>query len=90
MPTIEARVREIIAEQLGFKIEDINNETILADDLGADSLDLVELTMAIEEEFNGEIPDDEAEKMKTVGDVIKYVEAKITEAEKNHFGGWKK
>ncbi|MEI6569739.1 MAG: acyl carrier protein [Verrucomicrobiota bacterium] len=74
MKTIESRVKNIIATQLNIEVDDINDETVLADDLGADSLDTVELVMALEEEFGNEIPDEQAEKLQSVGDVIKYIE----------------
>lgn len=70
------KVKSIIAEQLGVKIEEVKPEASFIDDLGADSLDTVELIMALEEEFNVEIPDEDAEKMTKVGDTITYVEGK--------------
>ena len=70
------RVKAIIAEQLGVKPEEVVPEASFIDDLGADSLDTVELIMALEEEFGVEIPDEDAEKMTTVGDAIKYIETK--------------
>ncbi len=70
------KVKSIIAEQLGVKIEEVKPEASFIDDLGADSLDTVELIMALEEEFNVEIPDEDAEKMTKVGDAIKYIEEK--------------
>ena len=73
MSNIEERVKKIVAEQLGVK-EDIANDASFVDDLGADSLDTVELVMALEEEFECEIPDDEAEKITTVQQPIDYVE----------------
>ncbi len=72
--TIEQRVNAIIVEQLGVKPEQISPEAKFIEDLGADSLDTVELVMALEEEFGKEIPDEEAEKLQSVGDVIRYVE----------------
>ena len=72
MSNIEERVKKIVAEQLGVK-EDIANDASFVDDLGADSLDTVELVMALEEEFECEIPDDEAEKITTVQQSIDYV-----------------
>jgi len=68
------KVNQIIVEQLGVKIEDLKPEASFIDDLGADSLDTVELVMALEEEFNTEIPDEKAEKIKTVQDVYTYIE----------------
>ena len=72
----EDKIKSIIAEQLGVKPEEVTAKASFVDDLGADSLDTVELIMALEEEFSIEIPDEDAEKMKTVGDVIKYIEEK--------------
>ena len=76
MSEVEEKVKKIIVEQLGVNAEEVNNEASFIDDLGADSLDTVELVMALEEEFDSEIPDEEAEKLKTVGDVINYIQAK--------------
>jgi acyl carrier protein len=73
---VEEKVKEIIAEQLGVKKEEIKGESSFIDDLGADSLDTVEVVMALEEEFGIEIPDEDAEKITTVGEAIKYIEAK--------------
>ena len=73
MENIEQRVRKIVAEQLGVNEVDIKNESSFVDDLGADSLDTVELVMALEEEFECEIPDDEAEKITSVQQAIDYV-----------------
>jgi acyl carrier protein len=70
----EQRVKNIIVEQLGVKAEQVTPEAKFIEDLGADSLDTVELVMALEEEFGSEIPDEQAEKLQSVGDVIKYVE----------------
>ena len=75
MSTIEERVKKIVAEQLGVKLEDVKNESSFVDDLGADSLDTVELVMALEEEFETEIPDEEAEKIGTVQSAIDYIVA---------------
>lgn len=71
------RVKAIIAEQLGVKPEEVTPEASFVEDLGADSLDTVELVMALEEEFGIEIPDEDAEKMTTVGEAVKYIEEKI-------------
>jgi acyl carrier protein len=68
------RVKEIIVEQLGVNPDQVTPEAKFIEDLGADSLDTVELVMAFEEEFGAEIPDEDAEKLQTVGDVIKYIE----------------
>ena len=76
------KVRSIIAEQLGVKIEEVTDTASFVDDLGADSLDTVELVMALEEEFGIEIPDEEAEKMTTVGEAMRYVETKATKSSK--------
>ena len=75
MSDIEARVKKIIAEQLGVPESDVTNEKAFVADLGADSLDTVELVMALEDEFSIEIPDEEAEKIKTVNDVVEYIKA---------------
>ena len=72
-PSIEEQLREVIARQLDLKPEDVRPESSFIDDLGADSLDIVELIMALEEEFDLQIPDSEAEKIATVGDVIEYI-----------------
>jgi acyl carrier protein len=74
MDSIEERVRNLIVEQLGVSQEQVTREASFIDDLGADSLDTVELVMAFEEEFGLDIPDEDAEKMATVGDAIKYLE----------------
>ena len=70
----EQRVKNIIVEQLGVKPEQVTPEAKFIEDLGADSLDTVELVMALEEEFGNEIPDEQAEKLQSVGDVIKYID----------------
>ena len=75
MDNIVERVKKIVAEQLGVNEADIKNESSFVDDLGADSLDTVELVMALEEEFETEIPDEEAEKITTVQAAIDYVTA---------------
>jgi acyl carrier protein len=72
--SVADRVKEIIVEQLGVNPDQVTPEAKFIEDLGADSLDTVELVMAFEEEFGAEIPDEDAEKLQTVGDVIKYVE----------------
>jgi acyl carrier protein len=72
------KVKSIIAEQLGVKPEEVTDQAKFVEDLGADSLDTVELVMALEEEFGIEIPDEDAEKMTTVGEAIKYIEEKIS------------
>ena len=75
MSTIEERVKKIIVEQLGVKEEEVKFESSFVDDLGADSLDTVELVMALEEEFDTEIPDEEAEKITTVQAAVDYIVA---------------
>jgi acyl carrier protein len=75
MSTIEERVKKIVVEQLGVKEEDVTGEASFVDDLGADSLDTVELVMALEEEFGCEIPDEDAEKITTVQQAVDYVTA---------------
>jgi len=77
MDNIEQRVRKIVAEQLGANEADIKNDSSFVDDLGADSLDTVELVMALEEEFECEIPDEEAEKITSVQQAIDYVSAHL-------------
>jgi acyl carrier protein len=72
--SIKDRVQAIVVEQLGVKPEQITPEAKFIEDLGADSLDTVELVMGLEEEFGNEIPDEEAEKLMTVGDVITFIE----------------
>ena len=74
MSDIESRVKKIIAEQLGVPESDVTNEKAFVADLGADSLDTVELVMAFEEEFGVEIPDDAAETIVTVGDAVRFLE----------------
>ena len=74
--SIEEKVKDIIVEQLGVNPEQVTPQASFIEDLGADSLDIVELVMAFEEEFGVEVPDEDAEKLQTVGDVIKYIEEK--------------
>jgi len=76
MDSIEQRVKKIVAEQLGVNEADIKTESSFVDDLGADSLDTVELVMALEDEFETEIPDEEAEKITTVQQAIDYVKSR--------------
>ena len=78
MAEVPEKIKTIIAEQLGVKPEEVTPQASFIEDLGADSLDTVELVMALEEEFGIEIPDEDAEKMATVGDAIKYIEEKST------------
>ena len=73
---IEEKVKDIIVEQLGVNPEQVTPTASFIEDLGADSLDIVELVMAFEEEFSVEVPDEDAEKLQTVGDVTKYIEEK--------------
>ena len=68
------RVKKVVMEQLGVEADKVQNSSAFIEDLGADSLDTVELVMALEEEFNVEIPDEVAEKIKTVGDAVAYIE----------------
>ncbi|MCX6357067.1 MAG: acyl carrier protein [Candidatus Aureabacteria bacterium] len=74
MSDIAQRVKDIIVEQLGVNPDEVTPDASFIDDLGADSLDTVELVMALEEEFDAEIPDEDAENLKTVGEAIKYIE----------------
>ena len=76
MAAVDEKVKQIIVEQLGVDEGEVTPSASFVDDLGADSLDTVELVMAFEEEFNVEVPDEEAEKLQTVGDVVKYIEDK--------------
>ena len=76
MEVSQDKVKQIIADQLGVKKEEVTDSAKFVDDLGADSLDTVELVMALEEEFGVEIPDEDAEKLTTVGDALKYIEEK--------------
>ena len=75
MENIEQRVKKIVAEQLGVNEADVKNESSFVNDLGADSLDTVELVMALEEEFETEIPDEEAEKITTVQQAVNFIQA---------------
>lgn len=79
MSSVEQRVKKIVVEQLGVKEEDVRPDASFVDDLGADSLDTVELIMALEEEFEAEIPDEDAEKIVTVQDAINYVKKFVEE-----------
>ncbi len=74
---LEQRIKEIIADQLGVEVDKLNPNAKFVEDLGADSLDVVELVMAFEEEFGIEIPDEDAEKIRTVGDVIDYLKGRV-------------
>ena len=77
MSTVQERVCKIVGEQLGLKPDQLNSNSSFVDDLGADSLDTVELVMALEEEFELEIPDERAEKITTVQEAVDYIEANI-------------
>jgi len=79
--SIEQRVKEIIVEQLGVEESQVTDRAKFVEDLGADSLDTVELVMALEEEFSLEIPDEDAEKISSVGDAISYITEKLGESE---------
>lgn len=78
MSSIEERVKKIVAEQLGVKEEEVSTDASFVEDLGADSLDTVELVMALEEEFETEIPDEEAEKITTVALAIEYIKNNLS------------
>ena len=79
MSTVTDRVRKIVVEQLGVKEDELKNDASFVDDLGADSLDTVELVMALEEEFETEIPDEKAEKITTIQEAIDYIQANMDE-----------
>ena len=76
---LEERIKNLVITQLGVDANKVTNDSSFIDDLGADSLDTVELVMAFEEEFDMEIPDEDAQKMRTISDVIEYLKDKITE-----------
>ena len=82
MAEVAQKVKSIIAEQLGVKLEEVTDTASFVDDLGADSLDTVELVMALEEEFGIEIPDEDAEKMTNVGEALRYIEDKVSKSAK--------
>jgi|UniRef100_A0A7C5EPF5 acyl carrier protein len=77
MASLEEKVITLVADKLGVDKAEVTPDAVFVDDLGADSLDLVELVMAMEEEFGFEIPDEEAEKLRTVGDAINFIKARI-------------
>jgi acyl carrier protein len=77
MSNVEEKVKDIIVEELGVEREKLTSEASFMEDLGADSLDTVELVMAFEKEFDIDIPDEEAEKLRTVGDAMKYLHEKL-------------
>ena len=79
MADLEEKVKEIIAKELGVERDKLTNEASFMEDLGADSLDTVELVMEFEKEFNIDIPDEDAEKLRTVGDAINYLKSKVKE-----------
>jgi acyl carrier protein len=85
--SIEEKVKDIIVEQLGVNPEQVTPEASFIEDLGADSLDIVELVMAFEEEFGVEVPDEDAEKLQTVGDVIRYIEERAKQQQGGGSGG---
>ncbi len=85
--SVADRVKEIIVEQLGVNPDQVTPEAKFIEDLGADSLDTVELVMAFEEEFGAEIPDEDAEKLQTVGDVVKYIEDRGDKYPEHHHPG---
>lgn len=80
---IETRVKKIVVEQLGVKEDEVTRESSFVDDLGADSLDTVELVMAFEEEFETEIPDEDAEKMVTIKDAVDYIMSRIDQVKQD-------
>lgn len=73
------QVKKILCDQLDLEEEQVNEDSEVIDDLGADSLDIVDLVMTLEEEFDTEIPDEDIENLKTVGDIVKYIEDRVTE-----------
>jgi len=79
MSTIEERVKKVVVEQLGVSEDQVTLEASFVDDLGADSLDTVELVMALEEEFDAEIPDDKAESITKVKDAVNYIQATVSD-----------
>jgi acyl carrier protein len=79
MASTAERVKDIIVKQLGVKPEEVTDDASFTDDLGADSLDLVEVVMALEEEFGAQIPDEEAEKIKTVGDAVTFIDSNLAQ-----------
>ncbi len=79
--SVEQKVKELVVQQLGVNEEEVTPDASFMEDLGADSLDTVELVMAFEEEFSIEIPDEDAEKIQTVGQAIEYIESKATGGE---------
>ena len=89
MLTVEERIKNIISINLGIKLEEVKNESHLFDELGADSLDRVELMMTIEEEFDGTIKDSEAQNIVTVGQIIDFVNSKLAIAREHKSKDWK-
>ena len=83
MATTFEKVKDLVVQHLGVEPGEVTEEKSFTDDLGADSLDIVELVMALEEEFGAAVPDDEAEKIKTVGDAVRFIEAKLAEKADN-------
>jgi acyl carrier protein len=89
VPSVEERVIEIVCENLGVNKEQVTRSTSFTEDVGADSLDIVELVMELEEEFEITIPDEQAEKIKTVGEAIDYIERETAKKETEKEKGWK-
>ena len=85
--SIDEKVKDIIVEQLGVNPEQVTPQASFIEDLGADSLDIVELVMAFEEEFSVEVPDEDAEKLHTVGDVINYIKERASKQQGGEGGG---
>lgn len=77
--SVEKRVKDLVVEKLGVKEEDVTNEASFTNDLGADSLDTVELVMALEDEFNTEVPEEEYEKITTIQEAVDYIKSKMNE-----------
>jgi acyl carrier protein len=79
MSTISERVKKILVQSLNVELDQVKNESSFVEDLGADSLEVVELVMSLEEEFSIDIPDEESEKIRTVGQLIEYIESRVGE-----------
>ena len=78
--SVETRIRTIVAEQLGVQLDEIRPDANILDDLGADSLDVVEMVMSLEEAFDNEVPDEEVEEMRTIADIERYVSKAVSQA----------